>query len=154
MGGHPPPPRAVRAVARILSARRRIGERLDGITSAPLLEARLDVRRQLAGLVFRGFVLRTGTGRLADVERYLRAVEHRLDRLPKDPARDAEWRSRVRPLEERLARLVDAGLRGPAIDEAGWMLQELRVGLFAQTIGTPYRVSEERARRVLDELEA
>jgi ATP-dependent helicase HrpA len=42
---------------------------------------------------------------------------------------------------------------GPAFDEARWMLEELRVGLFAQTIRTPYRVSEERVRRVLDELD-
>ena len=143
-----------RSVARILSAKQRIGERLDAITAAPLLDARLDVRRQLAGLVFRGFVLRTGSlDRLGDVERYLRAIEHRLDRLPKDPGRDADWMGRVRPLEQRFAGLVDRGLRGPALDEARWMLEELRVGLFAQTIGTPYRVSEERVRRVLDELD-
>ena len=143
-----------RRVADILSARARIAERLDAITAGPLLEARLDVRRQLAGLVSRGFVPRTGVARLDDVARYLRAIEHRLDRLPKDPARDADWMRRVQPLEARLGRLVDAGVRGPAIDDARWMLQELRVGLFAQTIGTPYRVSEERVRRVLDELGA
>jgi ATP-dependent helicase HrpA len=141
------------SVARILASRRDLAARLDAITATPLLEARLDVRRQLAGLVFRGVVLATGVERLADVERYLRATGHRLDRLAKDPARDADWMSRVRPLEARLDRLIDAGVRGPAIDEARGMLQELRVGLFAQTVGTPYRVSEERARRVLDELE-
>jgi ATP-dependent helicase HrpA len=141
------------SVARVLVERKAIADRLDAITAAPLLAARLDVRRQLAGLVFRGFVQRTGSGRLADVERYLRAVGHRLDRLPKDPARDADWMSRVRPLEQRFERLVDRGLRGPAVDEARWMLEELRVGLFAQTVGTPYRISEERVRRVLDELD-
>ena len=142
------------SVARVLVARQRIAARLDTITATPLLDARLDVRRQLAGLVARGFVLRTGTDRLTDVERYLRAVEHRLDQLPKEPARDAQWMERVRPLELRFARLVDGGVRGRAIDEARWMLEELRVGLFAQTIGTPYRVSEERVRRVLDELDS
>ena len=143
-----------RSVATILDARRRIGERLDAITAPAQLAARLDVRRQLAGLVFRGFVPRTGVARLADVERYLQAIEHRLDRLPKDPARDGEWMARVQPLEARLQALVDRGGRGPAIDEARWMLQELRVGLFAQTVGTPYRVSEARVGRVLVELEA
>ena len=143
-----------RSVARILDVRRRIAERLDAITAAPLLAARLDVRRQLASLVFRGFVPRTGVDRLADVERYLQAIEHRLDRLAKDPARDAEWMARVRPLEARFEALVGRGARGPALDEARWMLQELRVGLFAQTIGTPYRVSDARVARVLDELDA
>ncbi|HUP85419.1 MAG TPA: ATP-dependent RNA helicase HrpA [Acidimicrobiales bacterium] len=141
-------------VARILAARKRIAGRLDEVRAGALLDARLDMRRQLAGLVYRGFVVRTGAGRLGDVERYLRAIEHRLDRLPKEPARDREWMARVHPLEQRFARLAASALGGgPGIDEARWMLEELRVGLFAQTIGTPYRVSEERVRRVLDELD-
>jgi ATP-dependent helicase HrpA len=142
-------------VAGILAARKRIAARLDSVTAPALLEARLDLRRQLAGLVYRGFVVRTGAERMRDVERYLRAMEHRLDRLPKEPGRDREWMTRIRPLEERFARIAGSAHRGgPGIDEARWMLEELRVGLFAQTIGTPYRVSEERVRRVLDELDA
>ena len=78
--------------------------------------------------------------------------------MPKDPARDAAWMRIVQPLEERfdgiVARAGVVGRGGPAFEEARWMLEELRVGLFAQTIGTPYRVSEERTRRVLDELDA
>jgi ATP-dependent helicase HrpA len=144
------------AVARVLAAWRDIGGRLDTITAPALLAARLDVRRQLARLVFRGFVPRTGAERLTDIDRYLRAIAHRLDRVGKDTARDTEWMRRVQPLEARfealLARLP-AGAWGPGLDEARWMLEELRVGLFAQSVGTPYRVSEERVRRVLDELD-
>jgi ATP-dependent helicase HrpA len=146
------------SVARVLQWRRTISTRLDGLTAAPLLAARLDVRRQLAGLVHRGFVRRVGSAaRMADVERYLHAVEHRLDRLGSDPARDAGWMQRVQPLEQRFERLVaslPAGTWGPGLEEARWMLEELRVGLFAQTVGTPYRVSEARVMRMLDELES
>jgi ATP-dependent helicase HrpA len=149
----------VLAVADVLALRASISARLDAIVSSPLLAARLDVRRLLARLVHRGFVVSLGSvERLRDVERYLQAVDHRLDRLPKDPARDAAWMRVVQPLEARydalVARAGSVGRGGPAFEEARWMLEELRVGLFAQTVGTPYRVSEERVRRVLDELDA
>ncbi len=142
-----------RSVAAILRRRQTIGERLDSITAPSLLPARLDVRRQLARLIYRGFVPATGTHRLDDLDRYLRAVEHRLERLAKDPGRDAAWMATIHALEARYAEL--AGSSDPAIDgaqlgRARWLLEELRVGLFAQTVGTPERISEERVRRALD----
>ncbi len=146
------------AVADVLSHRTAISARLDAIVSSPLLPARLDVRRQLARLIHRGFVVELGSvDRLRDVERYLIAIEHRLDRLPNDPARDAAWMRVVQPLEARFDAIVSrAGGRavGPAFEDARWMLEELRVGLFAQTVGTPYRISEARVRRLLDEFDA
>ncbi|HVF31850.1 MAG TPA: ATP-dependent RNA helicase HrpA [Acidimicrobiales bacterium] len=147
----------VEAVARILRRRAAISTRLDAMVAPGLLSARLDVRRHLARLVHRGFVPSTGARRLADVERYLRGLEHRLDRLPTDPARDAAWVARVAPLEDRYAELASSA--SPAVDRAAlgrvrWMLEELRVSLFAQSVGTPGKISEERVRRALDEVMA
>ncbi len=136
----------VTTVGRILRARHDIEQRLDRITTAPLLPARLDVRRQLARLTPPGFVVAAGAGRLDDVERYLRAIAHRLDRLPQDPVRDADRMRRVQALEERADRLT----RGAA--DVRWMLEELRVSLFAQSVGTPTRVSEARIERALADL--
>ncbi len=132
------------AAGRILRARHGIESRLVGITATPLLPARLDVRRQLARLVPPSFVTSSGADRLGDVERYLRAIEHRLDRLAGDAARDADRMRRVRSLEEHFERTPSAST------DVGWMLEELRVSLFAQSLGTPTRVSEERVRRAID----
>ena len=142
----------VEVVAGILRRRAAISARLDAVTAPPLLPARLDLRRHLARLVHRGFVTSTGTARLADVDRYLRAMEHRLDRLAKDPGRDAEWMRRMQPLEDRydeLAASTSTSLDRAALGKVRWILEELRVSLFAQSIGTPARVSEERVRRAL-----
>jgi ATP-dependent helicase HrpA len=147
----------VQDVAGILSRRAAISARLDTITAPALLAARLDVRRQLARLVHRGFVTSTGAARLADVDRYLRAVEHRLERVAKDPGRDGEWMRRVQPLEARYDELVATASTSTTIDRAAlgrarWMLEELRVSLFAQPVGPKGRISEERVRRALDEV--
>jgi ATP-dependent helicase HrpA len=145
----------VEAVAGILRRRAALSSRLDAVVAPGLLAARLDLRRHLARLVHRGFVTSTGARRLADVDRYLRGLEHRLDRLPKDPARDASWVARVAPLEARYDELVAS--TSPSIDRAAlgrvrWMLEELRVSLFAQSVGTPTKISEERVRRALDDV--
>jgi ATP-dependent helicase HrpA len=142
----------VQIAAGILSRRAAISARLDTITAPGLLPARLDMRRHLARLVHRGWVSSTGASRLGDVDRYLRAIDHRLDRLPKDPARDADWMRRVQPLEATYDEL--AASTSPSIDRAElgrvrWMLEELRVSLFAQSVGTPTRISEERVRKAL-----
>ena len=96
-------------------------------------------REQLDRLVFPGFVTATGAGRLADLLRYLAAVRHRLDRLPEDPERDRVLLRRVRALQAETR---------PATPLA-WMVEELRVSLFAQHLGTAQRVSEQRVRRAL-----
>jgi ATP-dependent helicase HrpA len=107
--------------------------------------ARDDVRKQVSRLVRPGFVTATGAGRLPHVLRYLRAAERRLDKLPEDPLRDDELMGRVQSLEQA-AGVLPAGRRV----EIGWMLEELRVSLFAQQLGTAYRVSEKRVRREIE----
>jgi ATP-dependent helicase HrpA len=81
-------------------------------------------------------------GRLPDLLRYLAAAERRLDKLPTEPARDADLMDRVQRLE-RDADVTPGGRR------VRWLLEELRVSLFAQQLGTAERVSEERIRREL-----
>jgi ATP-dependent helicase HrpA len=145
-------------VARILEAAGELEERLARTTGPGQQEAADDVRAQLAGLVYPGFVAATGKRRLPDLPRYLRAAARRLERLPRDPLGDRE---RMRTVQ-RLARTVEelagrpAADRPPAeaLEELRWMLEELRVSYFAQQLGTPYPVSEQRftaaARRVAE----
>lgn len=124
-------------------------------STTPALAALVaDVRAQLAELVRPGFVAETGMDRLPDLERYLRAVLHRLERGPADLARDARSREEVLTAEEAYAGLL-AALRPAqrAADEVtriGWMIEELRVSLFAQRLGTAYPVSMKRIQRAID----
>ncbi|MBU1227822.1 MAG: ATP-dependent RNA helicase HrpA, partial [Actinobacteria bacterium] len=112
-----------------------------------------DVVAQVNRLVYPGFLMGVGVGRVADVARYLQAVARRLEALPGNPGRDADHMARVHRLEaeyDRLAALLPASPESIAI---AWMLEELRVSLFAQAIGTRGKVSEPRILRALAALE-
>jgi ATP-dependent helicase HrpA len=146
----------VAAVVRILEAARAVERRLDAVAAAPALApARQDVQRQLGRLVFPGFVTATGARRLADVERYLRAAERRLERLPQAPAPDLDRMRAVHELEAEYERRLAARPPGrpvpPALREIRWQLEELRVSHFAQSLGTRGQVSSKRIRRALEE---
>ena len=110
-----------------------------------------DMRAQRDRLVFNGFVAATGYSRLSDVERYLTAMLRRLDKLAERPTRDADWTYAVQgaweAYEEARAQLGD----DPRLTEVRWMIEELRVSYFAQTLKTAYPVSEKRIYRAIDE---
>jgi ATP-dependent helicase HrpA len=146
----------VAAAAGIAGAAAEAEARLARAAAPALVTSLDDVRTQVDRLVYPGFVSATGVRRLGDVARYLRAVAWRLDKLPDDPARDRERMRVVHRLEGDLA-AATARLpteRQAAADRVRWMIEELRVSLFAQTIGTAYPVSEQRVRRELDTLRA
>ena len=111
-----------------------------------------DVDDQLAALVYPGFLAGVGEGRVADVHRYVRAMERRLEHLPRNPGRDLEMMDRVHRLENEYERLAELLPSSPEVIEVAWMLQELRVSLFAQAIGTRGKVSEKRVERALADL--
>ena len=143
-------------VVRILDAARSVEQLLEPLAAArALAPAREDVERQLRRLVFPGFVSATGAGRLADVERYLRAAVRRLERLPDAPAPDLDRMRAVHELEAEHARVLAAWPTGrplpAALREVPWMLEELRVSHFAQALGTRGQVSSKRIRRALAE---
>src|SRR5439155_5366370 len=114
-----------------------------------------DVRTQLSGLVYRGFVTATGYRRLPDLVRYLRAVEHRLDKLPGNLARDREWMGKVETVQEEyrdlLATVPPDGPPGDALGEIRWMIEELRVSYLAQTIRSAHPVSDTPPYRPMDQ---
>jgi ATP-dependent helicase HrpA len=134
-------------LAKHLALTNRLAE-LDRSSSAAIRPMLADVRAQLRELVRPGFVADTGLRRLPDLDRYLRAIAHRLDKGPANLARDAQALEQVDLVEGRYADLLDSlrpTQRG-AVDvvEIGWMIEELRVSLFAQTVGTAHSVSPQR----------
>ena len=141
-------------VERILASTRRIEKQLKGTTSLALISALNDVRSQLEQLVYPGFVARTGYSQLSQLPRYLSAIEKRLERLPGNVQRDALNMAVVQALEDDYDDAVSALLpgrgAGSELTQVRWMIEELRVSLFAVELGTAYSVSEKRIRAVLN----
>jgi ATP-dependent helicase HrpA len=145
----------VARVAEILDARRAVQQRMEALHAPAYDPARLDVATQLGRLVFDGFIATTGAQRLPDVLRYLRGAERRLERLPDTLAVDRDRMRGVQELEADYRAIAEA-LRGrpqpPALHEARWLLEELRMSHFAQALGVRGQVSAKRIRRLLDEV--
>ena len=114
--------------------------------SKPPKDVADDVQAQLQRLVGKQFLLHTPWAALLHLPRYLKGVVLRLDKLRADPARDASRLAELRPLEQRwLRRLADLkGAAHPRMDDYRWLLEELRVSLFAQELRTPQPVSSKR----------
>jgi ATP-dependent helicase HrpA len=139
----------------VLAAANQLADRLDQTRGPALAAAVADLRAQLAELVRPGFVTDLGWPRLADLHRWLRAGQHRLAKLPAAPERDRQAMAVVHRVRQEYAELSAAmpdGLATPELAEVRWMIEELRVSLFAQQLGTAYPVSEQRIYRTLDQL--
>jgi ATP-dependent helicase HrpA len=154
----------VRQVEVALRLSHAIETRLDDVRGDAARPAVADMRAQLAGLIYPGFVTATGYRRLPHLARYLQGIERRLDKLPENPARDAANMAIAQRVEQAYQQAV-ADLRSTGrasqevlpdgdLREARWMLEELRVSLFAQTLGTQAPVSENRVLAALDRLSA
>jgi ATP-dependent helicase HrpA len=113
-----------------------------------------DITAQLVRLVPKRFLAQTPWAQLAHLPRYLKAIVMRLDKLRSDPARDAQRLAELRPLEQRWLRLVAErkGVPDARLEEFRWLLEELRVSLFAQELRTPQPVSIKRLEKVWDQL--
>jgi ATP-dependent helicase HrpA len=118
-------------------------------TAGKYPEAASDIRIQIRRLIYDGFLTGLGADRLTDVQRYLEAIDRRLTRLPEDPSRDQQLMHRVRALETEFDHLQEVLPSSGSMTDIAWMLQELRVSLFAQTLGTREKVSEKRIRSAL-----
>jgi ATP-dependent helicase HrpA len=146
----------LRLVADALTAWAAVERRLSGRAELALLAALADMKAQVGRLVHAGFVAEAGVAALRSYPRYLRAVEQRLDKLPGDPGRDAVLMGSVAgPQAAYLNRVeaLPAGTPPPAaLVRVRWMLEELRVSLWAQQLGTAHAVSVGRVERALAEV--
>ncbi len=144
-------------VERVLVAAQRVETVLADRPKGMSTESLGDIRRQLEGLLHPGFVTATGFDRLRDLVRYLGAIEQRLDKAQHQPQRDREWMHQVDEVRQRYRDLLAAVPQGrspsDALLDVGWMIEELRVSLFAQSLGTPRPVSVKRVHRAMDKLQ-
>ncbi len=144
---------AVSLAARILTLQRDVDKAVRAQNSMTLLTALGDVKSQVAALVFPGFLSQTGIARLAHLPRYLQGALLRTQGLADNPGRD---RQRMTEFERAAAAYADAGGVLPlpegatgALVRARWMLEELRVSIFAQHLGTAEAVSLQRLTKAL-----
>ncbi len=145
----------------ILRAAHAVQVRLGELRSPVLGPAVADVCAQLEGLVYPGFLTAAGAARLPALARYLRGVQARLDKLADNPGRDAQQMAIVHRVQDAYATALAAlpaagrlggGRQGAAAAGIRWMIEELRVSLFAQTMGTPVPVSERRIMTAIEHL--
>ncbi|MDT0118292.1 DUF3418 domain-containing protein [Microbacterium sp. PRF11] len=143
----------VSLAAKILLAQREVERAMKDASSITLLGALNDVRGQVKGLIFPGFLSRTGLARLQHLPRYLAGALERVKTLSDNPGRD---RQRMTEYERAAAGFVEAGGSVPLPADAPahlvqtrWLLEELRVSLFAQRLGTAEPVSPQRIAKAL-----
>ena len=111
-----------------------------------------DIEQQLSRLLPKHFLLLLPWERLQHLPRYLKAIDLRLDKLRKNPVRDetqmAQWQTLAQTFERDIAKLPHGGADNEFIDNYRWLLEELRVSLFAQELKTPIPVSIKRLEKI------
>ena len=135
-------------VEQILSLNHALNQRLKGKMDFTMAFAFSDIKAQLSGLIYPGFVQKSGYDRLPDLQRYLQAIDKRIDKLAQDVNRDRAAMLRVEQVQQAyqqlLAKLPKSKPISDEIAEIRYMIEELRVSLFAQQLGTKYQVSDKR----------
>ncbi|MFZ7157480.1 ATP-dependent RNA helicase HrpA [Avibacterium gallinarum] len=143
-------------VEEILTLVFEINKRLKGKMDFTLAFALSDIKAQINHLIYPNFVQKTGYQRLPDLLRYLQAIDKRIDKLLQDPNRDRAAMLRVENVEKAYQQLL---LKLPKskpipaeVAEIPYMIEELRVSLFAQQLGTKYPISDKRILNVINEV--
>ncbi|EOC0786193.1 ATP-dependent RNA helicase HrpA, partial [Cronobacter sakazakii] len=143
-------------VEQILTAVFNINQRLKGRVDMTMALGLSDIKAQMSGLVYRGFVTGNGYKRLGDTLRYLNAIEKRLEKMAVDPHRDRAQMLKVEAVQQAwqqwLNKLPLARRDDDDVQEIRWMIEELRVSYFAQQLGTPYPVSDKRVLQAMEQV--
>ncbi|MBK8063803.1 MAG: ATP-dependent RNA helicase HrpA [Betaproteobacteria bacterium] len=145
----------VRTLNTVLAEHRELQKKIASAAKGFPLPAE-DVKQQAARLIAPQFLVHTPWERLQHLPRYLKAAGLRLDKLRADPARDARLAAELAPLavgwqREAAARMKSGGMT-PELEQFRWLLEELRVALFAQELRTPVPVSSKRLAKLWQSL--
>ncbi len=140
----------------ILTTAFNINKKLKGRIDFTMAFAMSDIRAQIDGLIFKGFATCSGWRRLPDIQRYLQAIEKRLEKLPIDPNKDRLHLLRIESVKAEYQAVLNKLPKGREIPEnvkaIPWMIEELRVSYFAQQLGTPYPISDKRIKNAIEAL--
>lgn len=141
-------------VAKVFGSSTRINKDLKSTTSLAMYSAVTDIRSQLEQLIYPGFIAATGATNLMRLPRYMQGIELRLEKLRGGAVtRDSQALVTIQKLEDEYDNALDRvpqGARVPTeLAQVKWMLEEMRISLFAQELGTAYSVSEKRIRKAM-----
>ncbi|MGC7589388.1 ATP-dependent RNA helicase HrpA [Bisgaard Taxon 46] len=143
-------------VEQILTLTYELNKRLKGKMDFTMAFALSDIKAQLSSLIYQGFVQKTGYARLNDLQRYLQGIDKRIDKLLQDVNRDRAAMLRVEQVnqayQQLLAKLPKSKPHSDEVKEIPYMIEELRVSLFAQQLGTKYPISDKRILNTIKEL--
>ena len=141
-------------VEQILTTAHAINKRLKGHIDIQLAFALSDIKQQMSHLIYKNFVTESGWQKLPDIQRYLYAIEKRMDKLAVDPNKDRAQMLKVdrvqRQYQQLLNKLPENKKNDLDVKNIRWMIEELRVSYFAQQLGTAYPISEVR---ILDRIQ-
>jgi ATP-dependent helicase HrpA len=115
--------------------------------------AQADIQSQLQGLVHKRFIADTEFSQLSHFPRYLKAINVRIEKLRADPSRDAKQQAEWQQAAVMYQRALKGGTNDPRLREFRWMLEELRVSLFAQELRTPMPISVKRLHKVWESIQ-
>ncbi|MCU9949911.1 ATP-dependent RNA helicase HrpA [Pseudomonas sp. PDM13] len=150
--------RLARLVLDILKLWHGLQKRFKGRIDLAQAVALNDIKAQLGNLVYPGFVRETPGEWLKELPRYLKAIEQRFDKIGAQLQRDRVWSGELagywEQYQARLAKHAQEGKRDPELQTFRWMLEEYRVSLFAQQLGTKMAVSDKRLNKQWTQVEA
>lgn len=141
-------------VEAILTLHYNISKKLKGRIDLSLAFALSDIKKQLDHLVYKGFVAQSGYKRLPDIFRYLSAIEKRIEKLMLNSTKDRQSMNVIEEIENQYEKWLNNLSESLKLQEKviniRWMIEELRVNLFAQQLGTPYPISAKRIKQQID----
>ncbi|MCY1256234.1 RNA helicase HrpA [compost metagenome] len=129
------------------------------LQAKPFAGPHADMEAQLGRLMGKRFVDETPYTQLVHFPRYLKGIAMRVDKLKGDPARDTQRTQEMAPLvqqwqrAEKQLRTQGRGGEDARLDEFRWMLEELRIALFAQELRTPVPMSVKRLQKVWESMQ-
>ncbi|MNS51361.1 ATP-dependent RNA helicase HrpA [compost metagenome] len=116
-----------------------------------------DIKQQLSHLVYPGFVRETPMQWLKELPRYLKAIEQRFEKIAAQVQRDRVWSGELSGLwtqyQTRASKHAQEGKRDPQLELYRWWLEEYRVSLFAQQLGTKVPISDKRLSKQWSQVE-
>ena len=135
-------------VERVLSLAHDVRKKMKGKMSLNVVQSHGDIKSQLEAMVFKGFITKAGYQRLDDIARYLTAMLRRLEKLQIDTNQDRLKMLEVEKVQKALSTVVAKQPKGQPLSQelaqGYWMIEELRVSLFAQNLKTPFPISAKR----------
>ena len=135
-------------VERALSLRHNVTKKMKGSVPLNIIQSHSDIKQQCEQLIFKGFVSFSGLSRLDDITRYLQGMLRRLEKLPIDPNQDRLKLIEVNKVNDAFQIIIGKQRKDKPIDNdlfsTRWLIEELRISLFAQNLGTSSPISVKR----------